>query len=323
MLDKVRSVSGISGLYSGLGWSTIARISGMGARFGIYELLTAFCKDGREDNYVYVNEALLAGIAAGAIEALVSTPFELFKVRSQASLALGLPTSRSARVVQSTTPVSKLLRGYTPEKKVLEHSAELLSALPAKHYNMVEGLRNYPWMMTGSRRPPLVTDLKGPLDIISLEGWWSLWRSLRSTMARDSIFCGVFFSSWQYFHLSILNQNSAHMDPPPRDIEDSGPVPPLMVSLAAGFSGSVAAAASHCFDTAKSRHDCSVLPKYITMEWKFLGWKLPGSWPERVTGIFPVDRISLFHGIGLRMARSGFSSFLIVGGYLLAVDHLF
>ncbi|KAK1326288.1 UPF0426 protein [Acorus calamus] len=228
MLDEFRSVSGIS--------------------------------DGREQHYVYVNEALLAGIA-GAIEALVSTPFELFKVRAQASLALGLPTSRSARVVQSTTPVSKLLRGYTPEKKVLEHSAELLSALPAKHYNMVEGLRNYPWMMTGSRRPPLVTDLKGPLDIISLEGWWSLWRSLRSAMARDSIFCGVFFSSWQYFHLSILNQNSAHMDPPPRDIEDGGPVPPLMVSLAAGFSGSVAAAASHCFDIAKSRHDCSVLPK--------------------------------------------------------------
>ena len=35
----------------------------------------------------------------------------------------------------------------------------------------------------------------------------------------------------------------------------------LAVSLAAGFSGSVAAAASHCFDTAKSRSQCTVLPK--------------------------------------------------------------
>lgn len=40
-----------------------------------------------------------------------------------------------------------------------------------------------------------------------------------------------------------------------------GPLSPLAVSLAAGFSGSVAAAASHCFDTARSRSQCIVLPK--------------------------------------------------------------
>lgn len=33
-----------SGLYSGFGWSTLSRISGLGARFGLYELLTGFYK---------------------------------------------------------------------------------------------------------------------------------------------------------------------------------------------------------------------------------------------------------------------------------------
>lgn len=46
-----------------------------------------------------------------------------------------------------------------------------------------------------------------------------------------------------------------------RSDEEIGPLSPLAVSLAAGFSGSLAAAASHGFDTAKSRSQCIVLPK--------------------------------------------------------------
>lgn len=46
-----------------------------------------------------------------------------------------------------------------------------------------------------------------------------------------------------------------------RSDEEIGPLSPIAVSLAAGFSGSVAAAASHCFDTAKTRTQCIVLPK--------------------------------------------------------------
>ncbi|PHT65087.1 hypothetical protein T459_29512 [Capsicum annuum] len=48
--------------------------------------------------------------------------------------------------------------------------------------------------------------------------------------------------------------------------EDVGPLSPLAVSLTAGFSGSLAAAASHGFDTAKSLSQCMVLPKYVSME---------------------------------------------------------
>lgn len=32
------------GLYSGIGWSVLGKLPGLGARFGTYELLTAFYK---------------------------------------------------------------------------------------------------------------------------------------------------------------------------------------------------------------------------------------------------------------------------------------
>ncbi|PHT40744.1 hypothetical protein CQW23_19598 [Capsicum baccatum] len=99
--------------------------------------------------------------------------------------------------------------------------------------------------------------------------------------------------------------------------EDIGPLSPLAVSLAAGFSGSPAASASHGFDTAKSRSQCMVLPKR-----GFLKWQLPGKRFESWTGIHPADRNILFHGLGLRMARSGIASFVVVGGYLFAIDKL-
>ncbi|KAM3282798.1 hypothetical protein P3S67_026443 [Capsicum chacoense] len=103
--------------------------------------------------------------------------------------------------------------------------------------------------------------------------------------------------------------------------EDVGPLSPLAVSLAAGFSGSLAAAASHGFDTAKSRSQCMVLPKYCMYPWRgFLKWKLPGKRFESWTGIHPTDRNILFRGLGLRMARSGIASFVVVGGYLFAID---
>ena len=58
------------------------------------------------------------------------------------------------------------------------------------------------------------------------------------------------------------------------------------------------------------------------MERRLLGWRRPGNRFERVTGIHPADRNLLFRGIWLRMARSGFASFVIVGSYFLTVDHL-
>lgn len=107
-----------------------------------------------------------------------------------------------------------------------------------------------------------------------------------------------------------------------RSDEDIGPLSPLAVSLAAGFSGSIAAAASHSFDTAKSRSQCVVLPKYVSMERKTLKWTRPGKRFERLTGIHQSDRNVLFRGIWLRMARCGIASFALVGSYYWTVEHL-
>lgn len=65
-----------------------------------------------------------------------------------------------------------------------------------------------------------------------------------------------------------------------RTDEEVGPLPPLSASLAAGFSGIVAAAASHCFDTAKSRAQCIVLPKvcrllHVTCRMQFSNTFIP------------------------------------------------
>ena len=43
--------------------------------------------------------------------------------------------------------------------------------------------------------------------------------------------------------------------------EEVGPLSPVAVSIAAGFSGAIAAAASHSFDTARTRAQCVILPK--------------------------------------------------------------
>ncbi|XP_042510420.1 uncharacterized protein LOC122085881 [Macadamia integrifolia] len=323
VLGRIQSITGNLGLYYGFGWSTLGRISGLAARFGVYELLTAFYKDGREDNYVHVSEALLAGIAAGAMEALISTPFELFKLRAQVTAAVHLPPSSSATANQVNTPViARFLRGYTLDKKAWDHTIEFLSPLSNKHPNVACSLKEYPWMLTGSGRPPAVHEVKRPISIISLEGWNALWRGLRPSIVRDSVFGGVFFSGWQFLHIGMLEQKANEMNPPPRSIEEIGPVSPLAASLAAGVSGSIAAAASHCFDTAKSRSQCTVLPKYVSMERRLLRWKQPGYWIERASGIHPSDRNYLFRGIWLRMARSGLASFTIVGTYFLAVDHI-
>lgn len=326
VLERVKSVSGYQGLYSGLSWLTLGRIPSLGARFGVHEILTAFYKDGRIDNYVYVSEALFAGMIAGAIESCLNSPFEMIKLRKQVAAAIRVPSSSSSSS-PATKPavapiISRLLPGYTPDKVALNHTVKLLSVLSSKDHNMAEALKNYPWMMSGSGKPPDVIDVKQPLDIVRLEGWRSFWRGLRAGIARDSIFGGIFFGSWQFLHLALLNWKAVGVDPPPETNDEIGPLSPLAVSLTAGISGSMAAAASHGFDTSRTRSQCIVLPKYLAMERSFLKWSRPGNWFERFTGIHPADRNLLFRGISARMARGGLASFVLVGTYFVAVDHL-
>ncbi|KGN52216.1 mitochondrial arginine transporter BAC2 [Cucumis sativus] len=324
VLQRIQSFSGNSGLYSGFGWLAFGRLFGIGARFGIYEIVTAFYKDGREDDYIHVSEAFLAGLMAGAAESLICSPFELVKLRAQVTSAVRLPRPSSLVGQESALApsMSRFLHGYTLDQKALNYSVGLLSTLTTKHPNIKGALQEYPWTMTGSGRPPAVSSVRRPSDIVSLEGWHAFWRGLRSGIARDSIFSGVFFSTWQFLHQSMLIWKSIDMNPPPRSNDEIGPLSPFSVSLAAGFSGAVAAAASHRFDTAKSRSLCTVLPKFVALERKFLKWQTPGSRFQRTTGIHPADRGLLSRGLGLRMASCGLGSFVMVGGYYLIIDHL-
>lgn len=323
VLDRVQKLSGISGLYRGTGWLISGRIFGLGARFSIYEILTAFYRDGRTDNYVYVSEALMAGVAAGAVESLISSPFEIIKLRAQVTSASHMASSTSVVEKAAASPlVARLLSRYSPDIRAMNNSVGLLSTLTTKYPNIIDALKEYPWMMSGTGRPPPVSNVKRPSDIASLEGPGAFWRGLRSGIARDSVFSGIFFSTWQFLHRAMLEWKAVGMEPPPRSDEEIGPLNPLAVSLAAGFSGSIAAAASHSFDTAHTRSKCIVLPKYVSMERKILKWTRPGKRFERLTGIHPSDRNVLFRGIWLRMARCGIASFAIVGSYYWAIDHL-
>ncbi|XP_027347242.1 uncharacterized protein LOC113858705 isoform X2 [Abrus precatorius] len=320
---RVLSWSGNAGLFNGFGWLALGRTFGLGARFGVYEILTAFYKDGREDNYLFASEALLAGVVAGAIETIISSPFELIKLRMQVTSASYVPSSNFTLEKGARTPlIARLLNGCYPDKRSLNQYVGLISTLTTKNTKMTSALLENPWTMMGSGKPPAVWNVKRPSDIISLEGWSTLWRGLRSGIVRDSVFGGIFFSTWQFLHQAMLDWKAAGMNPPPRLNEEVGPLSTLSVSLAAGFSASVAAAASHGFDTTRSRSQCTVLPKYVSVERRLMKWKRPGNKFERITGIHPSDRNVLFRGIGLRMARSGLASFMIVGSYLFVADHL-
>lgn len=173
--------------------------------------------DGREDNYVYVSEAFMAGMVAGATETLVSSPFELIKLRAQVASASLMPSSTLALEKGASAPlIARILNGCYPDKKSLTHYAGLISTLTTKNSNMTGALLEYPWTMTGSGKPPSVCHVRRPSDIISLEGWGTLWRDIRSGIVRDSVFGGVFFSSWQFLHRAMLDWKAAGMDPLPR-----------------------------------------------------------------------------------------------------------
>ncbi|KAF3602772.1 hypothetical protein F2Q69_00034655 [Brassica cretica] len=141
-----------------------------------------------------------------------------------------------------------------------------------------------------SGNPPSAMDVKRPLDVASLEGVRALWRNLRSGLIRDCLYGGVFFGTWQFLPEAMIGWKAVGTNPLPSSEEEVGPLSPVAISIAAGFSGAIAAAASHSFDTARTRAQCVILPKFG------------------------------FCWIGTRMARICVASTVIVGCYYLAVD---
>lgn len=173
--------------------------------------------DGREDDYVSVGEALMAGLAAGVMESLVTSPFELFKVRAQVASASRTAHSPNTAEKSVGRPlISRLLPRCSLDMAAMSNSLGLLSTLTTKHASMLDAFKEYPWMMTGSGRPPAVGTVQMPSEIISLEGWTALWRGLRPAIVRDSIFGGIFFSSWQFLYESMRDWKAVRMNPIPR-----------------------------------------------------------------------------------------------------------
>ncbi|CAM6099450.1 unnamed protein product [Calypogeia fissa] len=321
IVEGVGATSGFAGLYGGAGWQVLGRLPVLSARFGVYEIITAYFSDGRSENFVTVSEALLAGLAAGACESVISTPFDFLKVRAQVITATtGEVKARSAffQSQQKTFDPNSALRGSNAAH--WKNIRKSLSLLPVQSPNLIPALKEYPWLATGSGQPPLVKDVGGLRGAIRLEGWKSLWSGLRPGLFRDAIYGGCFFSVWQYLDDLVAEWKAYKMDPPPSSWDEVGPSSPLQLSLTAGIAASFAAAASHSFDSAKSRAQATVVPKYLAMERTLLKWKVPGNWFEYIVGFSPLDRPFLRKALGVRALQHGLGTFALVLTYHTTVQ---
>jgi hypothetical protein len=159
---------------------------------------------------VSVPEALLAGLTAGALESVISTPFDFLKVRAQVSTATTADLQSKVKAFDS---------GAGLRTSTATHWTKIgksLSLLPVQSPNLIPALKEYPWLATGSGQPPLVKDVGGLRGAVQLEGWKRLWTGLRPGLFRDSVYGGFFFSSWQYLDDLAQEWKAYRMDPPPR-----------------------------------------------------------------------------------------------------------
>ncbi|KAJ0770875.1 hypothetical protein HanPI659440_Chr07g0262651 [Helianthus annuus] len=79
------------------------------------------------------------------MESLMSYPFELFTIRAQVSAVSHVPnSSTNLQKASISTSVTKLLRGYDPDVKALDHSIGLLSTVDTKRSNLTGSLKEYP-----------------------------------------------------------------------------------------------------------------------------------------------------------------------------------
>lgn len=105
----------------------------------------------------------------------------MIKARAQVASASRI-TPPPSIVEKSVVPplVSRLLPRYSLDMTAMTKSISLLSTLSNKNRNIYDTLKEYPWMMTGSGKPPPVSNVRALSEIVSLEGWTSLWRGYRS-----------------------------------------------------------------------------------------------------------------------------------------------
>ncbi|KAF5958890.1 hypothetical protein HYC85_006115, partial [Camellia sinensis] len=80
-----------------------------------------------EKTIMCMSEAFMAGIAAGAVESVVSSPFELIKLCAQVNSASRILSSDTVTARTAVSPLlARLLPGYSPDMRTLNHSVGLL-----------------------------------------------------------------------------------------------------------------------------------------------------------------------------------------------------
>ncbi|CAL5341278.1 unnamed protein product [Camellia sinensis] len=116
LLDVIMEVGNISSMLEtmlfaafGMEWNT--------RRFSVMVEKTIMC----------MSEAFMAGIAAGAVESVVSSPFELIKLCAQVNSASRILSSDTVATRTAVSPLlARLLPGYSPDMRTLNHSVGLL-----------------------------------------------------------------------------------------------------------------------------------------------------------------------------------------------------
>ncbi|GMP87942.1 hypothetical protein CsSME_00040114 [Camellia sinensis var. sinensis] len=97
----------------------------------VFKALQPFDKEEKkkmvEKTIMCMSEAFMAGIAAGAMESVVSSPFELIKLCAQVNSASRILSSDTVTARNAVSPLlARLLPGYSPDMRTLNHSVGLL-----------------------------------------------------------------------------------------------------------------------------------------------------------------------------------------------------
>ncbi|CAL5442979.1 unnamed protein product [Camellia sinensis] len=135
LLDVIMEVGNISSMLETMLFAAFGNLSSI-SRDGM-EHEEVFCCNYRNDLHcsgimvektiMCMSEAFMAGIAAGAVESVVSSPFELIKLCAQVNSASRILSSDTVTARTAVSPLlARLLPGYSPDMRTLNHSVGLL-----------------------------------------------------------------------------------------------------------------------------------------------------------------------------------------------------
>ncbi|CAL5399740.1 unnamed protein product [Camellia sinensis] len=136
LLDVIMEVGNISSMLETMLFAAFGNLSSI-SRDGM-EHEEVFCYNYKNDLHcsgtamvektiMCMSKAFMAGIAAGAVESVVSSPFELIKLCAQVNSASRILSSDTVATRTAVSPLlARLLPGYSLDMRTLNHSVGLL-----------------------------------------------------------------------------------------------------------------------------------------------------------------------------------------------------